>query len=192
MSVMIRGCWCSVRPLGHRNHELGHWLRSTIKVWIQQNRGARHACTPSHSVCHGNVKHEMRKPVPGAVVQSPLLPHHISHRARLEGRQPLVLKCLLDTVHDLSFGQPSQCQVCPLQSDWQNRSCGLRIKAAWTPILSVPKLGTVERTHPCAFYDADKAVLAFHRRFITMPSENHNCGVAGNGRRRGRPCQSNL
>jgi hypothetical protein len=170
---MIRGRRRSVRPLGHRNHELGHWLRSTIKVWIRKNRGASHVCPPSHIVRHGNVKHKMRNPVPGTVVQSPLLRHHIGHRARLEGWQLLVLKCLFDTVHDLSFGQPSQCQVCPLQSDWQNRSCGLRIKAARTPILGVPKLGTVERAHPCAFYDADKAVLAFHRSFIVSVWPTH-------------------
>src|ERR1700722_19659199 len=89
-----------------------------LKVWIRKNRGASHVCPPSQIVRHGNVKHKMGNPVPGAVVQSPLLRHHIGHRARLEGRQFLVLKCFFDTVHDLSSGQPSQCQVGPLQSDW--------------------------------------------------------------------------
>src|SRR5579864_8647618 len=142
-SVSIRLRRRSVRPLGHRNHELGDWLGSTIKLWIQQNRGTRHACTPSHSVCQGKVKHEMGNPVPGGVVQAPLPRHHIAHPARFEGRQLLVLK-FFDAVDDLSFGQPSQYQVCPLQSEWQNRSCGWRIKAERAPILGVPKLGTVE------------------------------------------------
>src|ERR1700722_5996077 len=87
-----------------------------LKVWIRKNRGASLVCTPSHIVRHGNVKHKMGNPVPGAVVQSPLPRHHIGHRTRLEAWQILVLKCLFDTLHDLSLGQPSQCQVCPLQS----------------------------------------------------------------------------
>src|SRR5262249_57793781 len=170
----------------------GHWLRSTIKLWIQQNRGARHADTPSHSVCKGNVKHEMGKPVPGGVVQSPLPRQHIGHPARLDGRQLLFLNRGLHTLVDFVFRLPSQYKFCPYQSDRQNRSCGWRIKAERAPILRVPKLGTVECASPCAFYDADKAVRAFDHSFIAMTSEDHNCGVLGNGRRRRASGQSNL
>src|ERR1700686_825969 len=191
MSVSIRVRRRSVRPLRYRNHELGDWLRSTIKLWIQQNRGARHAGTRSHRVRQGNVKHEMGNPVPGRFVQAPLRRDHVAHPARLECRQLLVLK-FFDAVDDLIFGQPGQYQVCPLQSEWQNRSCGWWIKAERAPVLRIPKLGTVELPHPCAFYDADKAVLAFHRSFITMPPEDHNRGVAGNGRRSRCPCQIDL
>src|ERR1043166_5327587 len=177
MSVMIRGGRRSVRPLRHRNHELGHWLRSTIKVWIGKNRRASLVCPPSHIVSYGNVKHKMWNPVSGAVVQSPLLRHHVTHCARLEGRQFLVLNCGSYTFLYPFSRFSSQDQVCPLQSDLQNGSGGLGIKAGGTSIFSVPKFWTVELTHPCAFYDTDKAVLAFHRSFITMRPEDHNRGV---------------
>jgi len=138
-------CWRrrSVRPLGHWNHELGHWLRSTIKVCIQQNRGAGRVCTPSHSVFQGNVEHEMGKPVPGAVVKVSLLGQHIGHSARLEGRQFFVLNRGLHTLVDFIFRFSSQCQFCPHQSDRQHRSCCWWIKANRASILRVPKLGTV-------------------------------------------------
>src|SRR6267154_5232606 len=93
----------SVRPLGHRNHELGHWLRSTIKVWIHQNRRVRRACTPSLSVFQWNVKHEMGETVPAAVVKAPLLRQHIGHRAGLALRQFLFLNRGLHALMDFIF-----------------------------------------------------------------------------------------
>ena len=66
----------AVRPLRHLNHELGHWVRNTIEMWIRKNWGTNHVCSQSHIVCHGNVSHKMRRPVPDGVVQSSMLGHH--------------------------------------------------------------------------------------------------------------------
>src|SRR5579863_2054022 len=114
---------CSVRPLGQRNDELSHWLRSTIEVWSQQNRQARtkRACTPSASVFHKNVKHEMGSAVPTFAVKEPLLRQHIGHRARLEGGQFPFLNRGLHTLVHFSFRFSSQCQFCPNQKDRQKR-----------------------------------------------------------------------
>src|SRR6266404_5371074 len=57
-----------VRPMADWNHELGYWLRCAPKLWIQHNRGARQIRTPNLGICEGNVKHQMRKPMPGGVV----------------------------------------------------------------------------------------------------------------------------
>src|SRR5262252_10416368 len=102
MSVMARRRRRSVRPLGHWNNELGHWLRSTVKVWTQQNREvrAKRACTPSLSVFHGNIKHEMGNAVPASAVKESLLRQHIGHPVRLDGRQfPFLNRGLHSLVH---------------------------------------------------------------------------------------------
>src|SRR5580700_5197692 len=182
VSVIIRRR--SVGPLGHRNQELGHWLRSTIKVCSQQNRGvsAKRCCTPSVSVFHGNIKHEMGRAVPASAVKEPLLRQHVGHRARLEGRQFPFLNRGLHTLVHFSFRFSSQCQSCPDQKDRQQRPGSLRVVANRTAPLRVPKLGTVfELVHPRAVYVADKAVLAFDSSFVAIPSQDQNCGIVGNG-----------
>src|SRR5215472_17682615 len=142
---MIRGRRRSVRPLAYRNDELGHWLRSTIKVGTQQNRevGAKLACTPSVSVFHGNIKHEMGSAVPAFAVKESLLRQHIGHPARLEGRQFPFLNRGLHTLVHFSFRFSSQCQSCPDQSDRQHCPGSLRVVANRTAPPRVPKLGTV-------------------------------------------------
>jgi hypothetical protein len=87
------------------------------------------------------------------------------------------------TLVHLSFRSSSQCQFCPSpnQSYRQHRPGSLRVVANRTAPLRVPKLGTVfELIHPRAVYVADKAVRAFDRGFIAIPSEVHNRGVLGN------------
>src|SRR5215472_1366891 len=180
---MIRGRRRSVRPLAYRNDELGHWLRSTIKVGTQQNRevSAKRACTPSVSVFHGNIKHKMGSAVPAFAVKESLLRKHKGHRARLEGRQFPFLNCGLQTFFHFSLRFSSQCQSCPNQKDRQQRLGSLRVVANRTMPLRVPKLGTVfELVHP-AVYVADKAVRALDGSFKAMPSEDQNGGILGNG-----------
>ena len=73
VSVIARGRRRSVRPLGHRNNELGHWLRIAIKVWTQQNRevSAKRACTPSVSIFHGNIKQRWGAQFPHLLLRNP-------------------------------------------------------------------------------------------------------------------------
>jgi hypothetical protein len=40
-----------IRPMADWNHELGYWLRGTLKLWIQHNRGARQIRTPNLGIC---------------------------------------------------------------------------------------------------------------------------------------------
>src|SRR5579863_2020182 len=124
---------CSVRPLGHRIDELSHWLRSTIEVRSQQNRqaGTKRACTPSMSVFHKNLKHEMRSAVSTFAVKAPLLRHHIGHRARFEGGQFPFLNRSLHTLVHFSSRFSSQCQFCPYHKDRQQRPGSLRVVTYW-------------------------------------------------------------
>src|SRR5215471_19263540 len=183
--MMIRGRrrWVrrSVRPLGHENDELGHWLRIAIEVRSHVNLGLRYVCTPGLSVFHGNIKHEVGSAVPAFAVKESLLRKHKGHRARLEGRQFPFLDRGLHTLFHFSFRFSSQCQFCPDNKDRYQRLGSLRVVANRTMPLRVPKLGTVvELVHP-AVYVADKAVGALDGSFKAMPSEDQNRGVLGNG-----------
>src|SRR6202046_3612030 len=184
VSMIARVRRGSVRPLGHRNDELGHWLRSTIKMCSQQNRGvsAKRGCTPSVSVFHGAIKHEMGRAVPASAVKKPLLREHIGHPARLEGGQFPSLNRGPHTLVPFIFRFSLQSQFRPYKCDRQQPPASLRVVANRTEPLRVPKLRTVfELVHPRAVYVADKAVLAFDRSFIALPSEDHNCGVLRKG-----------
>src|SRR5580692_6646145 len=185
VSMIARVRRRSVRPLGHRNDELGYWLRSTIKVCSEQNGGvsAKRGCAPTVSVFHGNIKHEMGSAVAASAVKESLLRQHIGHPARLEGRQFPFLNRVLHTLVHFSFRFSSQCQSCPNQKDRQHRPGSRRVVAIRTEPLRVPKLGTVfELVHPWAFYDADKAVLTFDCSFIALFAEDHDGGIVGNRR----------
>src|SRR4029077_15460268 len=180
--------WSSVRPLRHLSDELGYWLRITIKMWSQVNREVRaqRPCTPSVSVFHRNIKHEMRSAVSAFAVKDPLLRLHIGHRAWLEGRQFPIFNCGLHALLHFPFRFSSQRQLCPDQKDRHQRLGSLRVVANRTAPRWVPKLGTFfELVHPRAFYVAHKAVRAFHGSFIAPLPENQNRGVLGNrwGRR---------
>src|SRR5579864_5576588 len=187
LMMMIRGRrrWVrrSVRPLGHFNDELGHWLRITIKVWSHINRdvNAKRSCTPGVSVFHGYIKHEMGRAVPAFAVKESLLRQHIRHRARLEGRQFPFRNRGLHSLFHFSFRFSSQCQFCPDHKDRYQRLGSLRVVANRTMPLRVPKLGTVfELVHP-AVYVSDKAVRALDGSFKAMPSKDQNGGVLANG-----------
>src|SRR5215472_9334066 len=185
MSVMLirgRRRWVrrSVRPLGHLNDELGHWLRITIEVRSYVNLGLRYVRTPGLSVFHGNVKHEMGRAVPAFAVKESLLRKHKGHRARLEGRHFPFLNRGLQPLFHFSFRFSSQCQFCSNHKDRYQRLGCLRVVANRTMPLRVPKLGTVfESIHP-AVYVADKAVRALDGSFKAMPSEDQNGGVLSN------------
>src|SRR5215472_5518051 len=183
--MMIRGRrrWVrrSVRPLGHLNDELGHWLRITIEVRSHVNLGLRYVCTPGLSVFHGNIKHKMGRAVPALAVKESLLRKHKGHRARLQGRQFPFLDRGLHTLFHFSFRFSSQCQFCPDHKDRDQRLGSLWVVANRAMPLRIPKLGTViELVHP-AVYVADKAVRALDGSFKAMPSEDQNGGVLGNG-----------
>src|SRR5580698_10116386 len=98
--------------------------------------------------------------VPAFIGQIRLLGHHVAHSARVEVRQLLFLNRGLDALLDFIFRFSSQYQLRPHPSERQHRSSGGRIVANRAAILWIPKLGTVEWTHPRAFYDADKTVFA--------------------------------
>src|SRR5215472_10245802 len=186
MSVMLirgRRRWVrrSVRPLGHLNDELGHWLRITIEVRSYVNLGLRYVRTPGLSVFHGNIKHEMGSAVPAFAVKESLLRKHKGHCARLEGRQFPSLDRGLQPLFHFSFRFSSQCQFCPNQKDRHQRLGSLRVVADRTMPLRVPKLRTVfELVHPRAVYVADKAVRAFDGSFIAIFSEDQDCGILSN------------
>src|ERR1700751_3828819 len=190
-SMRIRRCGDSVRPSGHWYHEPGEWLRSALKLRTQENGRARQIRTPSRTVCLWNVKHQMRNPVPTLVGKGPLSCHHVAHRARFLSRQVFFAKHL-DTVNYLSFGQSSQFQLCPLDSDWKDGSCSRRIEADRTPQLGVPKFRCVERGHPGSLHDTHKTVLAFHCGHVAAPSKNQDLGIAGDSLRSGTTRHGNL
>src|SRR5580700_5105254 len=123
----------------------------------------------------------MGKPGPGAVVQVPLLRQHIGHPARLKGRQFLFLNRGLHTLINFISRFSRQYEFCHHEKDRQHRPRGRRIITIRAATPGVPKFGTVEFAHPSAFHDADKAVRAFNGSFIAILSEDHNCGVVGNG-----------
>jgi hypothetical protein len=96
---------CSVRPVSHRNHKDSH---PALRIVSSYDRGTRQVCAPSRRVRWWKEKHEVRVPVPGSVVQVPLLRHHVAHRARFRRRQFLLVKSSLEVIEHLSFGSSSQ------------------------------------------------------------------------------------
>ena len=60
----------AVRPLGDWNQEQSVSFQLVLN---RQNRGAVQVCAPGRCVRCWYEKHQMRMPVPGAVVQIPLL-----------------------------------------------------------------------------------------------------------------------
>jgi hypothetical protein len=80
----MRGSIRSIRPLGHRNHE----DRQPVRLHLScKNRRVRQIRTPTLGVRLRNKKHQMRMPMPNAVVQVPLLPAKAtpSYRKRPSG-----------------------------------------------------------------------------------------------------------
>ncbi len=147
-----------------------------MKLWTQQNRRARQIGAPRITAWEGNVKHQVGNPVPAIVCQVPLLRQHVGHPSAVQGRQLFIVE-RLDTVDDLGLGKPRQYQLSPLESKWQNASCGWRIEADRTSQLGVPEFRGVEPGHPRSLHQTYETVLPFDRGFVTMPPKDQDLGI---------------
>src|SRR6202021_2479336 len=92
-------------------------------------RRAGETCSPKHIVCFGEPKHQMRIRVSIFAAKVLLLRHHVTHRAWLRARKLFLIECGFDLVEHLSLGQPRQCQLCRLESEWQGGSYTRRVGA---------------------------------------------------------------
>src|SRR5579862_9889050 len=84
----------SIRPLVQRNQKHADGLRSTMKLWTQENRRARQIRAPRITACERSIKHQVGNPMPAIVRQVPFLRQHVGHSSRLEGRQSFFVERL--------------------------------------------------------------------------------------------------
>src|SRR5258708_9922866 len=130
----------SIRPSARGNHEYVDWFRSASELWIQHDGRVGQICTPNGAVHERSVKHQVSDPVvAGAIGKVLVFRHHVTHRSRLQRRQPLLYECL-DAVDDLSFGLTGQYHLCSFISQRQDGAGNRRIEADLTSNFRVPKI----------------------------------------------------